>query len=121
MKADAPEVPAETTVSETTPAVTTSEPAQTTVSEPEVTTVTTTETPEQTTAGSSGDFLLGDVNLNGIVDITDVTCAAIYVIGDNNDFTAEQFRAADVDRDGAVIPADLARMLQYVKRIITRF
>ena len=121
VKADAPEVPAETTVSETTPAVTTSEPAQTTVSEPEVTTVTTTETPEQTTAGSSGDFLLGDVNLNGIVDITDVTFAAIYVIGDNNDFTAEQFRAADVDRDGAVIPADLARMLQYVKRIITKF
>ena len=63
---------------------------------------------------------LGDINLNGTIDVTDLTELSLYLLGDR-ELTENQQKSADVDSDGAVTLADLARLQQYLSKKITSF
>ncbi len=60
---------------------------------------------------------LGDINLNGTIDVTDLTELSLVLIGDK-ELSIEGQKAADVDGDGAVTLADLARLQQYISKKI---
>ena len=62
----------------------------------------------------------GDVFSDGSIDVTDLTVLSLTLLGDM-DLTAEQQKAADVDGDGAVTLADLARLQQYLSKKINAF
>ena len=66
------------------------------------------------------DYAKGDINPDGIVDITDLTELSLALLGDRN-LSENQKKAADVDGDGAVTIADLARLQQYLSKKITSF
>ena len=57
-------------------------------------------------------FLRGDVNDNGLVDITDVTALIDYVLG--GDASAINMDAADCDEDGFVNITDVTALIDYV-------
>lgn len=59
----------------------------------------------------------GDVNGNGIVDITDLSNLALALVGDKV-LTAEQQKQADVTGDGKVMLNDLARLRQFLSKVI---
>ncbi|MBE6869306.1 MAG: hypothetical protein E7494_11215 [Ruminococcus albus] len=59
----------------------------------------------------------GDINLNGTIDVTDLTELSLALIGDK-ELTAAQQKSADIDGDGAVTLADLARLQQYLSKKI---
>ena len=62
----------------------------------------------------------GDLDNNGVVDITDVSLLSLYLIGDNK-LNDAALKAADVDSDGEVRLTDAARMLQFLSKNITSF
>ena len=68
----------------------------------------------------SPDIYFGDVDLNGTIDVTDLTDLSLALLGDKELNVAQQ-KAADVDADGAVTLADLARLRQYLSKKITSF
>ena len=57
----------------------------------------------------------GDINYDGTIDITDLTSLSLALLGDS-ELTEEQKSAADIDGDGAVTLADLARLQQYLSK-----
>ena len=57
----------------------------------------------------------GDVDLNGTIDVTDLTELSLALVGDK-ELAADQKLAADIDGDGAVTIADLARLQQYLSK-----
>ncbi|WP_044975443.1 dockerin type I repeat-containing protein [Ruminococcus sp. HUN007] len=61
----------------------------------------------------------GDINFNGSIDVTDLTELSLVLIGDK-ELSANQQKAADVDGDGAVTLADLARLQQYLSKKIDK-
>ena len=61
---------------------------------------------------------LGDINFDGKIDTTDLTELSLALIGDK-DLTEDQQKAADLDKDGKAALSDLARMRQYISKIIT--
>lgn len=63
---------------------------------------------------------LGDVNLDGAVDITDATQIQLYAAG-LADFSDVQLAAADVSRDGAVDVTDATQIQLYAAGLITDF
>lgn len=65
----------------------------------------------------NSEAVTGDINSDGKVDITDLTELSLALIGDR-EFTAGQQKAADIDGNGAVRLPDLARLRQYLSRII---
>lgn len=65
------------------------------------------------------DYAKGDINPDGIVDITDLTELSLALLGDRN-LSENQKKAADVDGDGAVTIADLARLQQYLSKKIDK-
>ena len=62
--------------------------------------------------------LLGDVDCDGKVDITDITTLAISLV-DKKPLTGQAKINADVDKDGEVALTDLAKIRQYVSKVIT--
>ena len=62
----------------------------------------------------------GDINLDCQIDVTDLSELSLALIGDRKLSEAQQ-KAADVDKDGKVTLSDLARMRQYLSKIITSF
>ena len=86
--------------------------------EPSVTTPApeTTE-PEVTTPSESDSFIIGDVDGNGRVDVTDLSFLSLNLIGEH-DLSGDNEKAADVDKDGKITLADLARLRQFLSRII---
>ncbi len=62
----------------------------------------------------------GDVNADNTIDITDLTELSLTLIGDK-ELTEDQKLAADIDGDGAVTLADLARLQQYLSKKIDKF
>lgn len=62
----------------------------------------------------------GDVNCDFTIDVTDLSELSLALIGDRKLSEAQQ-KAADVDRDGKVTLSDLARMRQYLSKVITSF
>ncbi len=54
--------------------------------------------------------ITGDVNLDGVLDTTDVRLALKNIVG-LVEFTAEQTQIADMNEDGKLNSADIRRML----------
>lgn len=73
--------------------------------------------PTETTA--PGATLLGDVDCDGKVDITDITTLAISLV-DKKPVTGQAAINADVDKDGSVALTDLARIKQFVSKVIDK-
>lgn len=63
-------------------------------------------------------ILLGDLNSDGKADITDLSELSLALVGDK-ELTEAQQKAADVDGDGAVKLADLAKFRQYLSKQIS--
>jgi hypothetical protein len=59
----------------------------------------------------------GDIISNQSVDTTDLTALSLALIGDIS-LNDDQLKSADVDGDGKVTIADLARLRQYVSKKI---
>ncbi len=86
----------------------------------------TTTTPDPTkepspepTNTNPGTTLLGDVDCDGKVDITDITTLAISLV-DKKPVTGQAAINADVDKDGSVALTDLARIKQFVSKVIDK-
>ena len=62
----------------------------------------------------------GDIYSDGRIDLSYLTILSLFLIGDT-DPEDSQKKAADVDGDGAVTLADLARLQQYLSKKITSF
>ena len=60
----------------------------------------------------------GDINPDGIIDITDLSVLSFSLVGDK-ELTPSQQKAADVDDDGAVTLADLAKLRQCLSKIVS--
>ena len=63
------------------------------------------------------DFTFGDLDDNGVVDITDLSILSIHFV-DKTPFTKAQELASDVTGDGELNLADLAHLRQYVSKVI---
>lgn len=68
-------------------------------------------------AAETRQLITGDVDGNGVVDITDLTQISLAVVGDIT-LSDEQVTAADINRNGEADLADLARLRQYVSKVI---
>jgi len=67
---------------------------------------------------NGGSVVLGDVTCNGVVDVTDITTLAISLV-DKKPLTGQAKINADVDKDGEIALTDLAKIRQYVSKVIT--
>ena len=113
---DIPEVTSPSEPPVTTPAVTTSAADVTTVSE------TVTDAPAETTTSSDStptETVYGDIDINGHVDVTDLSMLSLYLIGDQR-LEGQALLNADADASGEVNIADLARLRQYLSKIIDK-
>jgi len=61
---------------------------------------------------------LGDINFDGKTDITDLSELSLALVGDK-ELTEAQQKAADVDGDGTVKLADLAKFRQFLSKQIS--
>jgi hypothetical protein len=102
----------------TKPVVTT--PPSTT--KPEITTTPKEDSPNSPPAsgGDVDDIVLGDVDMSGVVDLTDLSMVSMHLIGDT-ELTGAAYDAADVDKNGKLNLSDLARIRQYISKRITSF
>lgn len=62
----------------------------------------------------------GDINLDGTVDVTDLSEFAVMLV-EEVEFTPSMKLSADIDGDDEVTLSDLARMRQYVSKRIDIF
>ncbi len=89
------------------------------------TTPKTSETPKSSPSpdATPGTFppadLKGDVDINGTVDITDLTVLALSLV-DKTELKGNSKTNADVDGDGKVTLTDLATLRQYLSKKITK-
>ncbi|MDO5559600.1 MAG: glycoside hydrolase family 9 protein [Oscillospiraceae bacterium] len=96
----------------TTPAVTTTTPSPVTTPQLETTTLEATAQPEVTTL--KPDNLYGDVDLNGVVELTDLTTLSQYLLNDIKDLSDQAMINSDVTADNGVNLADLMHLKQYI-------
>ena len=61
----------------------------------------------------------GDIDASGIIDVSDLSELSLALLGDRN-LSEDQKKAADVDGDGEVTLADLARIRQFISKKISR-
>lgn len=54
---------------------------------------------------TENDYILGDVNGDGIVNSYDANLVTEYIMGEIS-FTEKQFKAADMNKDGEITPSD---------------
>ena len=71
------------------------------------------------TPSAPTDFTFGDINDDGKIDVTDLSCLAIH-LADKTELTSKQKLAADVEYNGKVELADLARLKQYISRVTNK-
>jgi hypothetical protein len=64
--------------------------------------------------------LLGDVDLSGTIDVTDLTTLAVSLV-DKKELTGQSKLNADVTQDGKIDLTDLATLKQYLSKKITKF
>ena len=65
-------------------------------------------------------YIAGDLNFDGKIDVTDLSELSL-ALADGKEFTDAQQNAVDVDKDGKVTLSDLARMRQFLSKIIEAF
>ena len=65
-------------------------------------------------------WLYGDVNTDGIIDVSDFTMLSLALVGDV-ELSERQKVNADVDNDSEISVADLASLRQYLSKKITSF
>ena len=70
-------------------------------------------TPDNPLVLTSGSYQLGDVNHDKIVDYLDVECLACHIVGKKASTTYNSAQA-DVDGDGQVTTADIARTIKII-------
>jgi mannan endo-1,4-beta-mannosidase len=99
---------------------TTSADAETTTSPIETTTETTTTSGGTTSSTQTGDSLLGDVNLDGSIRVSDIQLIRQWLLHSvaTPESTDQAFINADVTTDGNVRVNDIQRIRQYVLHII---
>ena len=91
------------------------------VTEPVETTVEPTTVPVETTVEPTTEpILIGDVNLDGIVDIMDAVMVQLYAT-DNTVLDDNQKYVADVNDDGNIDVLDAMDIQKFVSSIITEF
>ena len=66
------------------------------------------------------ESVTGDLNGDGIIDVSDLTMLSLALLGDN-ELSDSQKKNADVDSDSEITVADLARLRQYLSKKITKF
>lgn len=93
------------------PKVTTTTTTDTTSAE--TTTTTTVTTPSETTTTTEPTFRLGDVNLDGNVNVQDVVLLQKYLIRKET-LTAEQAKPADSNSDGVINVIDLSSLKNWI-------
>ena len=71
---------------------------------------------EASAAGTSYGPLYGDVNIDGKVDVTDLSILSLYIVGDVEITRNDILERADVLYDGEVDIADLATLRQYLSK-----
>ena len=94
------------------------------VSDPEPTVKPTSEpTVKPTSSPDPGtdEYILGDVNNDGKIDITDLSTIAINLVDKKKFKTDAAAKAADVNKDGTVDLLDLATCRQFISKVITSF
>ena len=65
-------------------------------------------------------IVYGDLNGDGIADVTDLSYLSLYLIGDSEITDVNILEAADVQNDGTVNLSDLALFRQYLSKKITK-
>ena len=67
--------------------------------------------------GGSTSFVLGDVNLDGVMDVADAVLVARYCVSDPEaEIKTQGLKQADVNRDGEVTEKDITEILEYIAR-----
>ncbi len=107
-------------ITETTTTMTTTTTTTTTTT---ATTTTTTTTTTETTVPAVTEIVWGDVDVNGEVNVMDAVLLARVVGSDETlrtaDYTAQGKANSDVLYDGTITPADLARLMNYLAKLIS--
>ena len=67
-----------------------------------------------TIGGSAPKEVLGDLNSDGKLNVTDIVALQSYILGKNKEFTKEQYLASDMNKDGAVDIFDLTALKKAV-------
>lgn len=109
-------------VGSTIPSMTTFIPASSTrppVTEPPVTSIIESSSYTDTYVSYSDiQYVLGDINNDNEIDLTDLSELSLAIIGDKT-LTDAQLKAADINGNGEADLTDLARMKQYISKVIT--
>jgi len=66
----------------------------------------------------SGELAIGDINGDNIVDMTDLSDLSLTLLGDKT-LTDAQLKSADINDNGEADLSDLARLRQYLSKVIT--
>ena len=77
-------------------------------------------TSENGSSDPGKEYILGDVDGSGEVDMTDLSVLALHILKEI-DLKGDALKAADVNGDGEVDITDLSRIKQYVSKKITKF
>lgn len=124
---DDPAMTTTTATTTTTTTTTTSTTSTTTTTTSTTSTTTTTTTTTATTAATTTtppsttepvpDYMLGDINNDGIIDASDASAIlkeyAALSTGSASTFTEEQKDAGDINKDGAIDASDASAVLSY--------
>ena len=94
-------------------------PPQTTDSTTEPTTQDTTNTPNNSEPDTTTS-MLGDVNCDGEIDILDIVALNKSILGQKK-LNQQEFKNADVDKNGKAEPVDSLSIMNYIVKLITDF
>ncbi len=115
---DAPTPPVEEDTTEATEEATTEAPEEDTTEAPEEDTTEATEQPTETVDPDS--IRLGDVDLNGVINLADVITVNRFLLN-LEPLSDAGLIAANVDKDTTVTPTDALNILQFVIEMISDF
>lgn len=62
---------------------------------------------------TSAEYVVGDINGDGNVDVSDVNLAVLYILG-KTQFTPEQFKRGDVNGDGVIDVTDVNAIVNII-------
>lgn len=68
---------------------------------------------EKDTESETGDFLKGDINLDGVIDIVGVALARAHIVG-NRLLTEDEIKRGDMNGDGALDIVDVVMMRRFI-------